>query len=323
MFEGGLPSLGFRESTEQAAIGVRAARDYFHRQIWTDCNLDVPYLRSSLFSILGESLIPPPFENCDTLGEIAGQLQFVGTDVSTLGESVCKELDSLGISPTHQPVFDEFSTDAFELWAHHYKRFECPGMAQRILSMRNVFNGLIDDGLPGVDLRLLDHGVCSGLLLIMASTYYYRVYVQAKKHEATSALAKRFVGEDPRNQPASPAFWWTGIVWATAATALHNIQQMSDANKLDPGWPGQLDLDDDPIAYLGVLVDILEEWDRYSVFKALDAEPIQGTEVELGSTVDKIVLRFLGPHGRKRANKLRGKLNDALNGWTVLLDVEP
>jgi hypothetical protein len=104
---------------------------------------------------------------------------------------------------------------------------------------------------------------------------------------------------------------------------LHNIQQMSDANKLDASWPGRLSLDEDPLAYLGVLVDVLEEWDRYSVFKALDAEPIQGTEVELGAPADKVVLRFVGPQGPKRANKLRANLNEALDGWTMLLDAEP
>jgi hypothetical protein len=322
MFEGGLPSLGFRESTKQAAIGVRAARDYFHRQVWIDCNFDVPYLRATLLSLLGEALRPPSFKECDTLGEIASELQFVGSDVSELEEPVRRELDALGIS-ARQPLFDEFSSDAFELWARHYERFDNRRMAQRILSLRNVFNGLIDDGLPGIDLRLLDHGVCSGLLLIMATTYYYRLYVQAKKHEATSALAKRFIGEDPAKPEASPAFWWTGIVWATAATALHNIQQMPDANKLDRDWPGQLSLDDDPLAYLGVLVDVIEEWDRYSVFKVLDGEPIQGTEVELGTVADKIVLRFRGPAAPKRANKLRGNLNDALKDWATLLKVEP
>jgi hypothetical protein len=72
-----------------------------------------------------------------------------------------------------------------------------------------------------------------------------------------------------------------------------------------------------------VLVDVVEEWDRYSVFKVLDAEPIQGTEVELGTSADKMVLRFLGSQGLKRANKLRGNLDDALKGWAMMLKVEP
>src|SRR5262245_45672147 len=48
MFEGGLPSLGFRESIEQASIGIRAVNDYFHRQMWVACNFDTPSMRAKL-----------------------------------------------------------------------------------------------------------------------------------------------------------------------------------------------------------------------------------------------------------------------------------
>ena len=62
MFEGGIPSLGFRESSEQAAIGARATREYFNREIWLDYNLEVPALRSELFASLGDTLKPPSFD---------------------------------------------------------------------------------------------------------------------------------------------------------------------------------------------------------------------------------------------------------------------
>jgi hypothetical protein len=34
----------------------------------------------------------------------------------------------------------------------------------------------------------------------------------------------------------------------------------------------------------------MQEWNRYSVFKSLDLEPIQGIEVELGFEREKIIL---------------------------------
>jgi hypothetical protein len=106
----------------------------------------------------------------------------------------------------------------------------------------------------------------------------------------------RFSGDNKKPRPM-------GIVWGTAAVGLHNIQQMSSAAKLDSDWPGKLSLADDPLAYLGILVDIVQEWNRYSVFKMLDREPIQGIEVELGNTGGKVSLSFREPNGEKRAEK--------------------
>jgi hypothetical protein len=55
------------------------------------------------------------------------------------------------VSAGRRPSFDELSSDAFELWAQHYERFDNLGMAKRMRSMRKVFNGLIDEGLPGIE----------------------------------------------------------------------------------------------------------------------------------------------------------------------------
>jgi hypothetical protein len=192
-------------------------------------------------------------------------------------------------------------------------------MEKRISCMRTIFNGLIDEGLPQLDLRLLDHGVCSGLLLLMASTYYYRLYVAAQEHKGSHPLVRRFL----RSGTISDGFWWTGIVWATAATALHNIQQMADLTKIDRDWPGAIALSEDPLAYLGIMVDVIQEWDRYSVRKALDSEPIQGNEVKLGVRSGKIKLHFLDPDGAKRAKKVRRDLDTALKGWTKILELGP
>jgi hypothetical protein len=89
---------------------------------------------------------------------------------------------------------------------------------------------------------------------------------------------------------------------------------MDTLTSVDASWPGPISLEEDPIAYLGILVDVLEEWDRYSVFKGLNREPIQGTEVQLGYRDQKVVVRFEGGPGRGRARKLSDELDKALIG---------
>jgi hypothetical protein len=81
-------------------------------------------------------------------------------------------------------------------------------------------------------------------------------------------------------------------------------------------------LSDDPLAYLGILVDIVQEWNRYSVFKEPDREPIQGIEVELGAKAGKVFLRFKEPNAVKRAEKVRKELDQALANWSDLLEVQ-
>ncbi len=303
----------------QAALGSDAAREYFSREFWLEHGLELAPAREGLFRALGEGIRPPRFDHSTTLGEIADQLRFVGNDLDALGTHVHEFLTQLSVPAERGPDLKDFSGDAFDLWAQHYERFDSKRMAARVRSLRKVFNALIDKGLPGPRIRLLDHGVCSGLLQLLASTYYYRVYAAGTNApEPKPAIVKVFL-----KGLWSPAFWWTGIVWGTAAAAVHNIQQQSEAQKLDPDWPGRLKLDDDPLAYLGVVIDTIEEWDRYSVFKGLDYEPVQGNDVTLENRAGRIIVTFVGPNGEKHAKKRRDELNAALENWDALLSIGP
>jgi hypothetical protein len=85
--------------------------------------------------------------------------------------------------------------------------------------------------------------------------------------------------------------------------------------------PKSMPLSDDPLAYLGILVDIIQEWNQYSVFKDLGREPIQGTEIDLGHRDGKVIVRFLQPNARKRAEKVIKDLDQALVGWSDILEV--
>jgi hypothetical protein len=308
--------MSLEDSSRQAEIGARVARQYFNRAVWIDYDIDIVATRAQLFERLGAKLRPPAFDRTGTLGDIADDLRNIG-NLDDLLPHVCAALVKTRVP---QPTLDNFSGDGFDLWSHHYDRFGNPGMAQRFRSLRKIFNGLIDSGLPDIDVRVLDHGVCGGLLQLAASTYYYRLHAGAlRASEPRPPVVQRILEAGDW----SPVFWWTGIVWGTAAAALHNVQQMSAAEKLAPDWPGTLRLSDDPLAHLGILVDIIQEWNRYSVFKALAREPIQGIEVELGTKAGKIFLRFKEPNAFKRAEKVRKELNQALADWSDLLEVQP
>ena len=75
----------------------------------------------------------------------------------------------------------------------------------------------------------------------------------------------------------------------------------------------KLALADDPLAYLGILVDILQEWDRYRVNPSLsDQGPIEGHRVRIGVDNKRILLAY--PDGR--AKTVEDGLNRSLSGWT-------
>ena len=255
MFEGGLPILDFRDSHEQALIGCNVAHRYFNRGMWLEYKLNSIPLRSQLFKALGDSIRPPLFNSLRTLAEIADGLRFLGDDVDVLQAAVCNDLVRGGVRDVPYPDLNDLSCDAFELWTQHYERFDNDRMANRIKCVQNIFNVFIDVGIPGIDVRLLEHGVCSGLLVnLMAATYYYRLYAKASALSKPPLAVQRFL----HGRSWSPAFWWTGIVWATAATAIHNVQQMDTLTSVDASWPGPISLEEDPIAYLGILADVLD-----------------------------------------------------------------
>jgi hypothetical protein len=118
-------------------------------------------------------------------------------------------------------------------------------------------------------------------------------------------------------------WWWVSLVWATAATALHNVQQQESP------WPGcveaiqPLGLKEDPLAYLGILVDVLQEWDRYTVFRDsifTGRLPLQGKDVRLSVYEGRVRIDY-GDSGRAR--KVRAALKTALMGWERIVTVLP
>jgi len=111
------------------------------------------------------------------------------------------------------------------------------------------------------------------------------------------------------------------VVWATAAVALHNVQQTK-------GWPSEpLRLDEDPLAYLGILVDILQEWDCHSMRRTRaiesDRRGINDDDVWIGNGGSRIFIEYRSRDATQdaRNDDIRKDLNRSLADWESLVDV--
>ena len=171
---------------------------------------------------------------------------------------------------------------------------------------------------------MLNHAVTGGLMLLQASTFCYQFMwglesigwedinrVQEKKRESgIIPISGDFVSKETFELiketatalliPAHSQIRgdlkftsWLKDLWATAAVAIHDYVTLDDWNEeeneeeRDPHDKDKygINLDQDPLAYLEVLVDLLQEWDRYSVLGETafsDEELLQSNEVFLG-----------------------------------------
>ena len=132
---------------------------------------------------------------------------------------------------------------------------------------------------------------------------------------------------------SSAWWWWAAILWATAATALHSIMQQSD-NFPEEKRPAKLELSEDPLTYLGILVDSIQVWDRYtvsheSVIGGNTPLPIQAIDVKAEHTAEPndagkpnptLTLTF---RDSKVADNIRKELNQALVDWDKYVEIKP
>ena len=84
----------------------------------------------------------------------------------------------------------------------------------------------------------------------------------------------------------------------------------------------KLKITEDPFAYLGILVDIIQEWDRYNVNPAgifTRQLPIQGKDV-LVKVKDSGIINFIFPN-EKIANKIILSLSESLSNWKKIVEI--
>ena len=223
----------------------------------------------------------------------------------------------------------ELPSDAIALWRAHFERFGQAEMATRIKGMEEALYSLIEEGLPNVGVHTLDHGICGGLMLLKYSTIWFRL-ILACKHAAAEVREKyqrvcSAVEEETGAWGYHGTHWWRNIVWATAAVAIHNLQQDHSI----PGWHSKLDYREAPLVYLGVVVDMLQEWDRPSSRRQNTVEGanlrINSSDVTIGSTESgqvRIVYGCRDGSAQEREEKLREELDRALFNWSDVVEVQ-
>jgi hypothetical protein len=191
--------------------------------------------------------------------------------------------------------------------------------------MEEVFVAMLRKGITDQGIRVIDHGVAGGLLLLLHSTLYFRLHFglkalgSPKKDKPDVAEAIKIILGDPVDGPGKlyeARWWWRMVVWSTGAVALHNVIQQSERFKETP-----LALEDDPLTYLGVLVDVLQEWDRYtsarnSVFTG--TLPVSSNEVRIGiGSEGRIAIAFEKEKTRTKVEKDLRCLKD----WNRIIEL--
>lgn len=341
--EGTIPALSFEGTTRPIALGASAIHDYFNYRFWFGLDLDTQEIRE----VLRLHGIQVPNFRAASLAELADLLCSTG-DLCLLRDGITK-----GVLPDKMDVLPQ---DAFELWHLHYHQYEVKGRpspsAENMRKLKQAFKAMVWDGYGKRGVRMLDHGVASGLILLNYAIFYYQLMMFSRmslatgKDYARSKKVQEFVqkmldyfgdevdwrgsAKDYRKKDLfhSCDWWWKGVVWATGACAIHNVATLDDEIHGLGGSGGfsQCSLADDPLAYLGIMVDVLQAWDRYSVLPEDVFQgdlPLQGSDVSVTTDARHRVVVYLPTDAARTAKKMRDDLERALAERDKLVVISP
>jgi hypothetical protein len=328
LFEGTLSSMSMDVQNQRVKNAAAVVHDFFNYRFWLDLNADSVTAKAAVQEL---TKVRIPDFRVDSLAAVGELLCAVGNCENI--RIACN--DRIGV--LHLPQVDilkiagAFSSDAFDLWYFHYASYGMKAAANQIKNLKYIFKEMIWKGMPDNGLRVLDHGVCSGLLGLLYSTFAYQIYC-GLAFSKPSKLYDKSVSKALKERAKSAGveydahWWWAGLLWATAAAAQHNIAQVGQDWAHIQVTSKQLTITDDPLTYLGVLTDILQEWDRYSVLPEsifFGKLPLQGSDVEIGITGKDLTRQrvIINYHDRYRANLVRRNLDQSLLNWKTIVEI--
>jgi hypothetical protein len=308
-FEGAIQINAFEENLEYIDFALDQLAEYFQYRFWTENGVEQTHHVDALRKWAG--IQGPRFDNRASLLGVAFDLRSLG-DLSQLQEVLATHLKTGASSPT------ELASDGFALWGAYFAQYS-PSLLSAIKKVEEKFQSYLQEGMKHAGVRVLDHGVCGGLMLLQYSTFFYRVatVLKSKKQiavDGTDVALKEAYDRFFKDLKYDAEYWWKVVVWSTCATALHNIVQQESV---------QLSIDDDPITFLGVLVDSIQCWDRFSVDPGgifSGDLPAQGTDVQVDFTGDVATFEFAIP--QKPFQKMTGELDASLKDWRSYANVK-
>ncbi|MDD5035277.1 MAG: hypothetical protein PHE55_11035, partial [Methylococcaceae bacterium] len=203
----------------------------------------------------------------------------------------------------------------------------------------------------------LNHGVSGGLMLLQASTFWHELmwglksttwnhinYIQEEKganiatskeiFEPVSKVVFNKIQSEITENRIPAHIWlrggfnyanWIKDLWATASVGIHDYvtKKEWDKHKIT------IDLKEDPLAYLEILVDILQEWDRYTVLGESafsGTELLQSYEIQLEPKKDfrdsKLVITYPGTRINKYEKNITESLDRILKNWRDYLVIQ-
>ncbi len=243
LFEGEIPRDTAALLDEGTRDGVRWAYEYFQEIFWDTLKIRSVDERKAMRKIVG---FDPESVPDGGAGTVIQFLRDIGS-LKKLTEAINTE------NGASVNILETLPSDAFQVWAINYRAFGQDSMAQRIEVLEVALYELIQQGIPGQAIRVLDHGICGGLLLLKCSTYWFRLifalkYSDPPEGSIEEKLKSRLMALFNAGPPYYAVHWWKSVVWATAAVAIHNVQQ----NDQSPGLPSKkkLRLSDDPLGHL-------------------------------------------------------------------------
>lgn len=319
IFEGSLSPDSSEHQFEHARLGATIVDEYLHSHQWVRDGLYPVSIRRAVREYHKEAFgsqslgYSVPIASAETLLRLAQNLSDMGP-----------------LSAIETELRRSLPEDVFDLWVDHYTAFDAPRMATFVKRARKVYLSFVSDGLPGAGVRVVDHGIASGLIQQLTDTSYYEIWNTLKAANAdtkASPVLKSAAAQILASVPdAFTAFdtsaFWAWNTWAAAATGVHNVMQKASSQIFD--GVDRLKLADDPLAYLGILVDILQEWDRYTVRREgafSGALPIQGTEVflNLEPKTGRVAVKY---QSKKVYDDAKRDLDGVLHQWNDLIDLQ-
>lgn len=444
LLEGSLSNLSLDVEVAHVSKGAAIMHDYFNHFFWRHIDLDYKAARDIVRRL---NLYVPDFKSIKSLSALSDNLSVLG-DCEPIRSSLAQDFRELVLynRPINindlKKILEQSSyldIDSFKLWELHYSFYNQNNTAELIKHVGSIFHNLVWDGHPTYNSRTINHGVASGLLSLMFSTYFYQIYFGLESVKKIEKSLKKYVkvlnvscsklvinvpnkrlitkiqkdldniypiirsgfgyGLLPNNgrlldilssvradlqnndqtnkidniknkvyrfvqlikedldwletkynftsvydfitkQSIMKHFhykasnWFSLVLWGTAAAAIHDIVQNKDLWKTPKEMKyifeltggtnnGILKLDDSHLCYLGVLVDIIQEWDRYSVIKESvfsEKFQLQGIQVDIRKPMQGMQpLEIKIIENNEVIQKIQSSLDFSLNGWRALI----